>query len=78
MGEQTTGTLYDEPMIDSPLTNIMLAVAREVLIFTTPRDSDAFRNVLGDRVDWGMQTECATQPRPHVIAEVYIDGKCTT
>ena len=66
--------VYDKPMIYYPLSTLMLAGIREVLVITTPQDQDAFRRVLGDGRRFGMDLHYAVQPSPEGIAQSFIIG----
>jgi len=67
--------VYDKPMVYYPLSTLMLAGIRQILVITTPQDNESFRRVLGDGSDLGLQLEYATQDTPDGIAQAFLIGR---
>lgn len=67
--------IYDKPMVYYPISALMLAGIRDVLIITTPEDSDSFKRLLGDGSDFGITLSYAVQPSPDGLAQAFIIGE---
>lgn len=67
--------VYNKPMVYYPLTTLMLAGCREILLVVNPQDVETYRRLFGDGSQWGLQISYAAQPKPGGIAEVFLIGR---